>query len=270
MQQRPDRPTFFRSMDARSARGAGGPGGMQGFGGFGQVEEAAPIERTGAQRLAFLRRVYGWMFAGMLATVFGVAISVKAGIAEGLLTMGFLPSILLMVGWMGLAYVVQRARHIPTWNVVAFAAYGLFTGIVISSMCYVAILLAKIKGLEEGTFLLQAGGLTLVAFGALTAYAFLSKRDFSFMRSFLVVGSFVLLGALLIGFFVQSTGFHLAISAAGILLMLGFTLYDTQRVLRTCPDGEHVAGAMTLFLDFVMLFVYILRFILILASSDRR
>ena len=262
MQTRPDRPSFFRSTTR-----TGGPGS---FGGFGQAEPlAAPIERTGAERVAFLRRVYGWMFAGMIATVFGVAISVKAGIAEGLLTQGFLPSILMFVAWIGLAYVVQRVRHVPTWNVVAFAAYGFFTGIVISSMCYVAILLAQAKGLEDGTFLLQAGGLTLVAFAGLTAYAFFSKRDFSFLRSFLVVGSFVLLGALLIGFFVESTGYHLAISSAGILLMLGFTLYDTQRVLRTYPDGEHVAGAMTLFLDFVMLFVYVLRFVLLLAGGSR-
>lgn len=232
---------------------------------------AAPIVvETANSRLAFLRRVYGWMFAGIVATVFGAGIAVKAGWAEGMLTMGWMPRILLLVGWIGGAYAVEKVRHTPTWNVVAFALYGAFTGVVISTLILVAMMLAKANGAHAGSYLLQAGGLTLLAFGGISTYAFFTKRDFSFLRGFLFVGTLVLLGALLIGIFVESTALQIAISAAGVLLFSGYVLYDTQQVLRTYPDGEHVAGAMTLFLDFVMLFVYILRFVLMIAGGGRR
>jgi FtsH-binding integral membrane protein len=85
-----------------------------------------------------------------------------------------------------------------------------------------------------------------------------------------MVGSIVLIGALLVGFFVESTALQLVISVFGVLLMSAFVLYDTQKVLKTFPDGEHVAGAMTLYLDFVVLFIYILRLVLLLAGGGRR
>ncbi|TNF26941.1 MAG: Bax inhibitor-1/YccA family protein [Deltaproteobacteria bacterium] len=230
----------------------------------------AQIVRTAEQQISFVRRVYAWMFAGVLATVMGVAIAVKSGLAESLLYSGFLVNILLIVAWMGGAYALQRVRNVPTWNVVAFAGYGLLTGIVISSIVYVAIALAKVQGAAPGTYVLQAGGLTLVTFGGLSAYAFFTKRDFSFLRGMLTVGTFALLGALVIGFFVHATAFQMLISVFGVVLFAGYTLYDTQKVLRTFPDGEHVAGAMTLFLDFVLMFVYILRIVLLIASGGSR
>jgi len=230
---------------------------------------AVPIEHAEG-RVAFLRRVYAWMFAGIVATVFGAGIAIKSGFAESMLSWGVLPRILFVLAWVGGAYLVQKVRHTPTLNVVAFALYGAFTGAVISTLIVVAMFMAKANGSHESAYLLQAGGLTLLAFGAISGYAFFTKRDFSFLRSFLMVGSIVLLGALIIGMFVESTALQIVISAAGVLLFSGFVLYDTQKVLKTYPDGEHVAGAITLFLDFVMLFVYILRFILMIAGGGRR
>lgn len=242
-------------------------------GGYGAreatVAEAPPIVNAEG-RLAFLRRVYAWMFAGILATVMGGAIAVKSGIAEQMLYWGWFPRILLLVAWIAGPFLLTRVRHVPTWNVVSFALYGLFTGIVMSTMIFLAIFLAERNGAAGGTYLLQAGGLTLLAFGSISAYAYFSKRDFSFLRSFLTVGAIVLLGAILISFFVQSTGLHLIISVFGVLLMSGFVLYDTQKVLKTFPDGEHVQGAMTLYLDFVVLFIYILQLVLLLAGGGRR
>jgi len=235
-----------------------------------EAPEARQIVRTTEQQVSFVRRVYAWMFAGVLATVMGIAIAVKSGLAEDLLFAGFGVQILLMVAWIGGAYGVQKVRNVPTWNVVAFALYGLMTGIVISGIVYVAIFMAKANGQAAGTYVLQAGGLTLVTFGGLSAYAFFSKRDFSFLRGFLTVGTIALLGALVIGFFVEATAFQMLISVFGVMLFAGYTLYDTQKVLRTYPDGEHVAGAMTLFLDFVLLFVYILRIILLVAGGGSR
>ena len=81
---------------------------------------APAVTRTVDERIAFIRRVYGWMFAGILATVMGVAIAVKSGLAEDLLLAGIFPNIMLMLVWIGGAYGLQKVRHVPTWNVVAF------------------------------------------------------------------------------------------------------------------------------------------------------
>jgi len=236
---------------------------------FTKVEVApnAAIARPVEERLAYIRRVYGWMFAAVGVTVMGVAIAIESGLAESILRAGLFMNILLLVAWIGGAYLVQKVRHVETWNVVAFAAYALFTGIVISSLIFVAIIMAQGQGKAAGTYVMQAGVLTLIAFGSISAYAFFTKRDFSWLRGMLTVGLIVLLVAIVAGFFIQSTAFHIAMSAFGVMLFAGFTLYDTQKVLKTHPTNEHVAGAMTLFLDFVLLFVYILRFILLIAAG---
>lgn len=267
-----------RTYDQRQRAARYGSAGSRGFGFggetrglFGGDAEAEVEIIDGAKgRLAFLRRVYGWMFAGVVATVFGAGIAVKSGAAESMLEWGVMPRILLLLGWMFGAGAVQRLRRTPTWNVVAFASYAALTGFVLSTIIYLAIFLAEKSGANGATYLLQAGGLTLGAFAVVTGYALFTKRDFSFMRGFLVTGSFVLLGALLVGMFVESTGYQIAISAAGVLLFSGFILYDTNRVLRTVPDGEHVAGAMVLYLDFVSLFIYVLRLVLLVAGGGRR
>ncbi|MFT7580372.1 MAG: modulator of FtsH protease [Myxococcota bacterium] len=239
------------------------------FAAKGAVAQENPlaVNRSVAERLAFIRKVYGWMFAGIAMTVIGTALSVKMGWAQSLAFSGIFVHILLMVAWIGSAYMVQKVRHVQTWNVVAFAGYALFTGFVISDIVFVAMLVATNNGAAAGTYVIQAMVLTLIAFGSLSAYAFFTKRDFSFLRGMLTVGLIVMLVAIVASFFIQSSALHLIISIFGVLLFAGYTLYDTQKVLRTYPDGEHVAGAMTLFLDFVLMFVYILNLILSLASG---
>src|SRR5512147_167394 len=89
------------------------------FGGTGTYTGPAPAVPIvdAAGRIAFLRRVYAWMFAGVVATVFGAGIAVKSGFAEAMLSWGILSQLLLMFAWIGGAYLVQRVRHVPSWNV---------------------------------------------------------------------------------------------------------------------------------------------------------
>ena len=72
---------------------------------------------------------------------------------------------------------------------------------------------------------------TLAAFGGISTYAFFTRRDFSFLRGFLMVGTIVLLVALVIGFAVDSLGYHLWISVAGVLLFSGFVLLASAGVV---------------------------------------
>ena len=82
-----------------------------------EVRPGIPVAQTSVdERLAFIKRIYGWIIALLVACV-SAAIAIKSGIALAILKSGFLGSILMVVGWIGLAYVAQKVRHVPTWNV---------------------------------------------------------------------------------------------------------------------------------------------------------
>jgi len=72
---------------------------------------------------------------------------------------------------------------------------------------------------------------------------------------------------LLNAFIFESSAMAMGVSFFGVLLFSGFILYDTQRIMKQYPVNEHVAGAMTLFLNFVLLFMHILRLVLMFAGS---
>ena len=222
------------------------------------------------ERLGFLRRVYGWMTAALVVAGAGAAISIEMGLAESLARAGMGAHIVVLLGWMGLAYVLQKVRHVPTVNVLAFAAYALFTGFVISDIVWFALFYAQYLGHNAGFFIYQAMGLTAITFGALTTYAFFTKRDFSFLRGLLFVGLIAMIGIGLMAwlFNFASNTFAIGFSFLGVMIFSGYVLYDTQQIVKNYPSNEHVAAAMQLFLDFVLLFVYILNLLMSLASSD--
>ena len=109
--------------------------------------------------------------------------------------------------------------------------------------------------------------LSIAAFGGLTGYVLITKRDFSFLRGFLSMGIFVLLGAMLLGMFVGGAVFQLAIASVGVLLFGAYVLSDTSRMLRSGERSDPVGAAIGLFLNFLNIFLFILR---ILMSGSRR
>jgi FtsH-binding integral membrane protein len=113
---------------------------------------------------------------------------------------------------------------------------------------------------------LQAGILTLVVFGGLSAVVFISKKDFSFLGQILFVLMFVALGLIIVSFF---TPMNLGVwfSAAIIALACGYILYDTSNVLHHYPTNAHVAASLELFADVALLFYYIIRLMLQVASA---
>ena len=232
---------------------------------------ARPVAEASVEtRLGFLRRVYGWMTAALALTGVGAAVSIQSGLTTQLLLRGgFVSSIIVFVAWIGLAYLVQRVRHTPVVNVIAFGAYAAFTGFVISSLVLIAMFFAQAGGHDSMHYVWQALGLTAITFGGLTVYTFFTKRDFSFLSGILFVGLLALIGLGIINIFVQSSVFALGISFLGVLIFCGYILYDTQKIMREYPANEHVAGAMQLFLNFVLLFTHILRILLLLASGNR-
>ena len=103
-------------------------------------------------------------------------------------------------------------------------------------------------------------GGTGVIFMALSGYALTTKRDFSFMGAFLFVGIMVLLGAMLLNFFLQAAALQMAIAAAFMLLMSGYILYDTSRIVHG-GQTNYVVATVELYINIFNLFISLLQLI---------
>lgn len=116
---------------------------------------------------------------------------------------------------------------------------------------------------------LQAFVLTVVIFAALSFYAYYSKRDFGFLRGFLMVGLLALIGLSLISLFTggYSEPLSLAIAFAGIMIFSGFILYDISQYRHGLPDNMIPLAVLGLYLTFINLFLYLLRFFGILQDD---
>ena len=144
-----------------------------------------------------------------------------------------------------------------------FMLYAGLLGLMLSS-----VFLAYTGASITRTFFISAA-----SFGALSLYGYSTQRDLSPVGSFLVMGLFGLILAMVVNMFLQSTGLDFAISAIGVLIFAGLTAWDTQRIKEiydvnddgTVAGRKAVMGALTLYLDFINLFLFLLRFM-----GDRR
>ena len=103
-----------------------------------------------------------------------------------------------------------------------------------------------------------------VSFGCLSFYGYFTKRDLDSLGKYLFIALIAIIIASIINIFVGSTAFQMLISAVTILVFLGLTAYDTQQIREIVSDGEagdgaEIAGALTLYLDFINLFLSLLQ-----------
>lgn len=109
---------------------------------------------------------------------------------------------------------------------------------------------------------------TAAAFGSLSLYGYTTKKNLSGMGSFLIMGLFGIIIASVVNMFMQSSGMDFVISVLGVLIFAGLTAYDTQRIKLMYLEGDHsetaskkaVMGALSLYLDFINMFLFLLRF----------
>lgn len=140
-----------------------------------------------------------------------------------------------------------------------FWAYAAMMGLSLSSIFLV----------YTGQSIVQTFFVTAASFGALSLYGYTTKKDLSGFGSFLIMGLFGLIIASIVNIFLQSSAMGFAISAIGVLIFAGLTAYDTQKIKEMYFDGDDVAvagrkaimGALTLYLDFINLFTFLLQFL---------
>lgn len=138
------------------------------------------------------------------------------------------------------------------------AALGYFMGPIVG-------LYLRLPGGEQIVFNALAG--TAIIFFALSGYALTTRRDFSFMTGFLVVGSFVILAAIVANIFLQIPALSLAISSMAVLLMSGFILWDTKNIVNG-GETNYIMATVALFANVYVLFSHLLNLMSFLQGGD--
>jgi FtsH-binding integral membrane protein len=173
--------------------------------------------------------------------------------------------IALFLGTLGIVFFLSfRINKLQAGTaLILFMLYAALLGVMLSS-----VFLTYTHGSIARTFFISAA-----SFGALSLYGYTTQRDLSPIGSFLVMGLFGLILAMVVNMFLKSTGLDFAISAIGVLIFAGLTAWDTQKIKEmysanddgTVSGRKAVMGALTLYLDFINLFLFLLRFM-----GDRR
>ena len=174
-------------------------------------------------------------------------------------------TIVLFLGTLGIVFFMSfRINKLQAGTALGlFMLYAGLLGLMLSS-----VFLAYTGASITRTFFISAA-----SFGALSLYGYSTQRDLSPVGSFLVMGLFGLILAMIVNIFLKSSGLDFAISAIGVLIFAGLTAWDTQKIKEmydvnddgTVAGRKAVMGALTLYLDFINLFLFLLRFL-----GDRR
>jgi len=207
---------------------------------------------------AFMASVYRWMALGLAVTA-GVAWYV-AGSADIQAAIFGNRAVfwVLILAQLGLVITISAAVNRLSAAVAGllFIAYSAVTGVTFSGL-----LLVYTGNSIASAFLVTAG-----TFGAMSIYGTVTRRDLTTWRTFLFMGLFGVVIASIVNFFFKSSATQFVISAASVVVFTGLTAYDTQRLGRyaAASGGEMAAampvnGALMLYLDFINLFLALLR-----------
>jgi modulator of FtsH protease len=158
----------------------------------------------------------------------------------------------------GIVFGTSAVRKVRGLNVVALFGMAFLFGIYTGPALFVAQLSAATGETISASPIRDAFLLAVLMFGGLTGYVVLSKKDFSYLGGALTMGLFVVLGAAILNLFLGSSVLGLAIASVGLILFVGYVLFDTSRILRT-QDRDAVGGAIQLYFDFLNIFLYLLR-----------
>jgi hypothetical protein len=218
------------------------------------AEQAEELQRT------FVVKVYGWMMAGLMVT--GI-VSLLTLYTPGLIELIFSSRWVylgLFVGQLGLVvYLSARIEKMAAATAtMVFIGYSALTGLTLSLifLIYTAESLAS-------TFFVTGG-----TFGVMSAYGYITKRDLTGMGSFLMMGLIGMIIASFVNMFFNNSTLYWITTYIGILIFVGLTAYDTQKIKQmsglALEGGEveqkgAIMGALRLYLDFINLFLLLLR-----------
>lgn len=206
----------------------------------------------------YMLRVYNYMCIGLGLTG-AVAFAASSSMDVMQVVHGTPLRWVVMLAPLGLVFFLS-ARINSMRASTAQAMFWVYAGLMGLSLSYIFLA-------YTGVSIARVFFITAAAFGGLSLYGYTTKKDLSGMGSFLVMGVIGILIASIVNIFLASTGLHFVISVLGVLIFSGLTAYDTQRIKAIYAESDHsevhekkaIMGALTLYLDFINMFIFLLQ-----------
>ena len=176
--------------------------------------------------------------------------AVMAGISMAL-NVPYMGPIVTLVGFFGLLFLVHKTAN-SAWGLLSVFLFTGFLGLNLGPILTVYLSLSN-----GATLVASALGTTALAFVGLSAYALVSRKDFSFLSGFLVVGFFVLMGAVLLGLFFDLSAFSMAISCGFVLFASAAILWQTSAIVHG-GETNYLLATVTLYVQIYNLFLSLL------------
>ena len=221
-----------------------------------QAENEASLQRYVA---GVMRKVYGKMSLGLLATAITSFLVLSSQTVMNVLFSNAATMWILFAAELGLViYLSARIDKLSSGTATAlFYAYSILNGVALSP-----IFLIYTGASIATTFAITAG-----TFGAMSIFGYVTRQDLTKFGSFLFMALLGLIVCIVVNMFMHNSTFELLISGAGVLIFVGLTAWDTQSIKRMCAEAGPdemgkvaTMGALSLYLDFINLFIYLLRF----------
>jgi FtsH-binding integral membrane protein len=218
---------------------------------------------------AYMIRIYNYMAMGVALTGIVSWLTFNAAVTETAGKLALTPfgqmlysgpvTIVLFLGTLGLVFAISWTidKLSPATALMLFMLYAGLLGLMLSSIFLV----------YTGTSITRVFFISAAAFGGLSLWGYTTQRDLSPMGTFLMMGLIGLIIAMVVNIFLKSSGLDFVISGAGVLIFAGLTAWDTQKIKEmydvnddgTVAGRKSVMGALTLYLDFINLFLFLLR-----------
>ena len=206
----------------------------------------------------FIKQTYQLFAASLLAASVGAYVGLFSSL--GVAVAG--NYLLFVILELGLLVGLHFAKRKAGLNLILLFAFTFVSGLTLTPI------LGRTFAMPGGAAIVaQAFTLTTVAFGGLSVFAMNTKRDFTVWGKMLFITLIVLLVAMLMNLFFQSPIFQVALSCVAAVLFSAYILYDTQNIIRGNYETP-IEGAVALYLDFVNLFVSLLRILGFINSND--
>jgi len=201
-----------------------------------------------------LRNTYMLLALTLAFSAVAAFAAMAVGIGSGI-SLGMMIGALVIV-W----FVLPRTVNSPMGLVWTFV----FTGLLGGSL---APMLTAYISAGMGGMVLEALGGTAFIFFALSAYALVTRKDFSFLGGILFIGMLVVLGAIVLNLFLNIPALHLAISSVIILIMSAYILYDTSNIIHG-GETNYISATVGLYLSIFNIFVHLLSILGVLGGDD--
>ena len=200
-----------------------------------------------------MRGVYGWMGGGLALTALVSLLTVSSPVLLQAILGNRMLFYVLIFAELGLVVGISGAinRISASTAAMLFLAYAALNGVTMST-----IFVAYTSSSIASTFVVTSG-----MFGAMSLYGYLTKSDLTSWGSFLFMGLVGVVIASVVNIFLQSSMIYWVVSFCGVIVFTGLTAYDTQKIKNMGNVGRKgaILGALTLYLDFINMFLIMLR-----------